>query len=131
MIAQPSVHFIPLLLSILPLEIPYQEQPYCRAPEFFYWARERKSSSAEVDYVITYDFNHVLPVEIKTGSTGRLRFLQIMVLEKSLPQAIRFCSAEPTIFTERRKTAKGTVDFKLISLPHYLVQQLQRLLSEP
>jgi predicted AAA+ superfamily ATPase len=108
----------------------YQAQPHYRAPELFYWARERKSSSAEVDYVIIDDFNNVVPVEIKAGSTGSLRSLQIMVLEKSLSRAVRFCSAEPTIFTERRKTAKGTVDFKLISLPHYLVQQLQRLLSE-
>ena len=108
----------------------YQAQPHYRAPELFYWARERKSSSAEVDFVITDDFNNVVPVEIKAGSTGRLRSLQIMVLEKSLPRAVRFCSAQPTIFTETRKTVKGTVNFKLISLPHYLVQQLQRLLSE-
>ena len=108
----------------------YQAQPHYRAPELFYWAREKRSSSAEVDYVITDDFNNVVPVEIKAGSTGRLRSLHIMVLEKSLPRAVRFCSAQPTIFTERRKTAKGVVDFQLISLPHYLVQQLQRLLSE-
>ena len=108
----------------------YQAQPYYRTPELFYWARERKSSSAEVDYVITDGFNNVVPVEIKAGSTGSLRSLQIMVLEKSLSRAVRFSSAQPTLFTERRKTAKGMVDFKLISLPHYLVQQLQRLLSE-
>ena len=108
----------------------YQAQPHYRAPELFYWAREKRSSSAEVDYVITDDSNNVIPVEIKAGSTGRLRSLQIMVAEKSLPRAVRFCSAQPTIFTERRSTAKGRVDFKLISLPHYLVQQLQRLLSE-
>ncbi len=108
----------------------YQEQPYYRAPELFYWARERKSSSAEVDYVITDGSNHIVPVEIKAGSTGRLRSLQIMVLEKSLDRAVRFCSDQPSLLTERRKTAKGAVDFTLISLPHYLVQQLQRLLSE-
>jgi len=108
----------------------YQAQPHYRAPGLFYWAREKKSSSAEVDYVITDGSNNIVPVEIKAGSTGRLRSLQIMVLEKSLPRAVRFCSAQPSLFTERRKTAKGTVDFKLISLPHYLVQQLQRLLSE-
>jgi uncharacterized protein len=107
----------------------YQAQPHYRAPELFYWAREKRSSSAEVDYVIADDFNNVVPVEIKAGSTGRLRSLHIMVLEKSLPRAVRFCSAQPTLFTERRKTAKGAVDFQLISLPHYLVQQLQRLLS--
>ena len=105
----------------------YQSQPHYRAPELFYWARERKSSSAEVDYVITDDLNNIVPVEIKAGGTGRLRSLQIMVLEKSLPRAVRFCSAQPTLFTERRKTAKGAVDFKLISLPHYLVTAASKI----
>lgn len=107
----------------------YQAQPFYRAPELFYWAREKKSSSAEVDYIITDASNHVVPVEVKAGSTGRLRSLQIMVLEKSLRRAVRFSSAQPTVLTERRKTAKGPVDFTLISLPHYLVQQLQPLLT--
>ena len=96
----------------------------------FVSTRERKSTSAEVDYVITDGSNTIVPVEIKAGSTGSLRSLQIMVLEKSLRRAVRFSSAQPTLLTERRKTAKGAVDFTLISLPHYLVQQLQRLLSE-
>jgi uncharacterized protein len=85
----------------------YQAQPHHRAPELFYWARGKSSSSAEVDYVIADDFINVFPVEIKVGSTERLRSLHIMALEKSLPRAVRFCSAQPTIFTERRKTAKG------------------------
>ena len=108
----------------------YQAQPQYRSPELFYWARERKSSSAEVDYVITDGSNAIVPVEVKAGSTGSLRSLQIMVLEKSLARAVRFSSATPALLIENRKTAKGTVDFTLVSLPHYLVQQLQRLLSE-
>lgn len=108
----------------------YQNQPRYRAPELFYWAREKRSSSAEVDYVIADDLNHIVPVEVKAGSTGRLRSLQIIVREKSLPLAVRFCSSAPSLFTERRKTAKGVANFNLISLPHYLVQQLNRLFSQ-
>ena len=106
----------------------YQNQPRYRAPELFYWAREKRSSSAEVDYVIADDQNRVIPVEVKAGSTGRLRSLHIFVQEKSLPLAVRFCSSVPSILTEERRTARGDVNFALLSLPHYLVQQLNRLL---
>jgi len=108
----------------------YQAQPFYRSPELFYWARERRSSSAEVDFLIADISNRVVPVEVKAGATGRLRSLHIMVAEKSMPQAVRFCSAPPALFNEKRNTSKGPVNFKLISLPHYLVQQLQRLLSD-
>lgn len=106
----------------------FQLQPAYRAPELFYWAREKKSSSAEVDFVITDGSQNIIPLEVKAGSSGKLRSLQIMVQEKSLPRAIRLCSAPPTILKETRKTTKGIVDFELISLPHYLVQQIPRLL---
>jgi len=37
----------------------------------------------------------------------RLRSLQIMALEKSFDRAVRFCSDQPFLLTERVKTAKG------------------------
>ncbi len=107
----------------------YHLQPAYREPELYYWAREERSAAAEVDYVIADEHGRVVPVEVKAGSTGRLRSLQIMVHEKSLPIAVRFCSEPPTIFHEVRETVMGKIDFKLISLPHYLVQQLPRLLA--
>ncbi len=44
----------------------------------YYWAREAKSSVAEVDYLITHD-GHIYPVEIKSGSTGRLRSMHLLL----------------------------------------------------
>lgn len=38
----------------------------------FYWSREAKSSSAEVDYLIVRN-NNIYPVEIKGGAAGKLR----------------------------------------------------------
>ena len=108
----------------------YASSPAYREPELHYWAREERSASAEVDYVIADDRHRVVPVEVKAGSTGKLRSLQIMVHEKALNVAIRFCSAPPTLFDEKRKTVKGEVDFQLLSLPHYLVQQFPRLLGD-
>jgi uncharacterized protein len=108
----------------------YALQPPYREPELHYWAREAPSASAEVDFVIADDRQRVVPVEVKAGSTGKLRSLQVMAHEKALALAVRFCSDPPTDFRERHTTAKGNVDFRLISLPHYLVQQTVRLLDE-
>ena len=108
----------------------YAMQPPYREPELHYWAREERSASAEVDFVIADERHRVVPVEVKAGSTGKLRSIQLMVHEKSLTVALRFCSAPPTSWKEKRKTTKGPVDFELVSLPHYLVQQTARLLRE-
>jgi hypothetical protein len=38
----------------------------------FYWSRQAKSSTAEVDYVISVN-DQIIPVEVKSASAGRLR----------------------------------------------------------
>jgi len=40
--------------------------------ELFYWSRQAKSSTAEVDYVISAN-NRIIPVEVKSARAGRLR----------------------------------------------------------
>ncbi len=107
----------------------YALQPPAREPELHYWARERKAASAEVDYVVADGRHRVVPIEVKAGGTGRLRSLQVMVQEKGLQVAVRFCADPPTVLHERRGTVRGDVEFSLVSLPHYLVQQILRLLE--
>ena len=42
--------------------------------ELFYWSRQAKSSTAEVDYVISVN-DLIIPVEVKSAKSGRLRSL--------------------------------------------------------
>ncbi|MBT3274467.1 MAG: ATP-binding protein [Spirochaetales bacterium] len=49
-----------------------QEMAAVNGRELFYWAREAKSSTAEVDYLIYYK-NSILPIEVKSGKGGSLR----------------------------------------------------------
>ncbi len=44
----------------------------------YYWAREAKSSTAEVDYVVRIG-DSVRPVEVKSGPSGRLRSLHLLL----------------------------------------------------
>lgn len=46
--------------------------------ELYYWAREAKSSTAEVDFLITVE-GRIHPVEVKSGAAGRLRSLHLLL----------------------------------------------------
>lgn len=54
----------------------------------FFWAREQKSSSAEVDFVTSIG-NKIIPIEVKTGTTGRLKSLKIFIEEKKSLVGVR------------------------------------------
>lgn len=107
----------------------YGMLPHYRDPELYYWAREKRGASAEVDYLWVDEHAKIVPVEVKSGKTGSLRSLQTIIHEKSLIQAVRFNSDKPSVMRECRQTPKGKVDYRLISLPHYLVLQLNRLIA--
>jgi uncharacterized protein len=53
-------------------------QGFREKSELYYWHRESKSSNAEVDYVITVG-SRVVPVEVKSGDTGRMRSLTVFL----------------------------------------------------
>lgn len=80
----------------------------------YFWCRESKSSTAEVDFVTTVD-GTIVPIEVKAGSTGRLRSLRILMEENQLDLGVRI-SQFPLSFTDR-----------LLSLPIYMVGELARL----
>ncbi|VAW44752.1 Predicted ATPase (AAA+ superfamily) [hydrothermal vent metagenome] len=82
-------------------------------PELHYWAREKKSSSAEIDYVIPNKSN-VLPIEVKAGKTGTLKSLHLFIKEKQSQLAIRFNSEPPSYYE----------DDKILSLPIYLAERV-------
>lgn len=98
--------------------------------ELNYWLRQGRSNNAEIDYVIAMD-GQIVPIEVKSGATGRLRSLHQFMGEKNLPVAIRFDASVPSsqqIQTTMMKNGESTpVDYRLISLPLYLVERLPEL----
>ncbi len=85
--------------------------------ELYYWEREEKSSSAEVDYLINVG-GKIFPIEVKAGATGRLKSLQIFIEEKSCDFGIRI-SERPLCFEK-----------KILSIPLYMVSEVARLVNE-
>jgi predicted AAA+ superfamily ATPase len=56
--------------------------------QLYYWQREKSGSSAEVDYIIEQEGN-VVPVEVKSGSTGKMQSMNLFISEKRSPGGIR------------------------------------------
>jgi uncharacterized protein len=96
-------------------------------PELFYWCREKRQASSEIDYVLAFG-GKIFPVEVKAGKTGTLKSLQIFIKEKGLDFGVRFNADLPAIH-DADFSLPGTVGtFTLLSLPLYMVEELPRII---
>jgi uncharacterized protein len=82
----------------------------------YFWVREKKQSSAEVDLIFTYR-SKVIPIEIKSGNEGTLRSLHQFVERSDHPYAVRIYAGEFKII--KTKTTGGK-PYLLMNLPYYL-----------
>ncbi|MBD3335548.1 MAG: DUF4143 domain-containing protein [Candidatus Eisenbacteria bacterium] len=110
----------------------------CLGPSFedralYYWHREAKSSSAEVDYLWTCGAT-VLPVEVRAGTSGSLKSIHVFLAEKDRGFAVRFNMGPPSLGRFRQTVRAGGrergIEYALLSLPLFLVDQMDRLLEE-
>ena len=105
-------------------------QQFYREPEVHYWVREKRGSSAEVDYVIAED-TAIVPIEVKAGKSGTLKSLHLFIREKHPPLGVRFNSDISSLFALETALAHGkNVHYHLLSLPLYLVGQVRRLIRQ-
>lgn len=103
--------------------------PSYHVPELFYWVREKAQAAAELDYIWQYK-NALIPLEVKAGKTGRLKSLQYFIREKKWPFAVRFNADKPSLLQEiAHLPNEKPVFYTLLSLPFYLVEQLERLVT--
>lgn len=102
--------------------------PSWQEPQLYYWAREKRNSSAEIDFVISQG-EQVVPVEVKAGTTGTLKSLHLFLAEKHRALGLRFSSAPPSLLGATMPVATGNeVQFQLLSMPLYLVEQAREWL---
>lgn len=91
-----------------------------------FWVREDRNSQAETDFVLPFD-DSLIPLEVKSGAGGKLRSLQKFMDAAPHHLAIRIYSGKMMI--EHLSTIEGKA-FKLISLPFYLISQVERIISK-
>ena len=99
-------------------------------PELHYWCREKRQSAAEVDYVVSVG-PQVIPVEVKAGKSGRLKSLHAFLKGKKRSLGLRLNTDLPSYLTTKANLPTGeSLEYRLLSLPLYLVGQARRLCRE-
>ncbi len=88
--------------------------------ELYYWHREARASNAEVDYLLPLG-TEVVPIEVKSGTTGRLLSLRAFLDEKRgrTSYGIRFCGQPSSIHENLHSHA-------IYAVPRVLRQQIPR-----
>lgn len=90
-----------------------------------FWVRQKKTSTAEVDFVYAYK-GKVIPIEVKSGAAGKLKSLHLFMDQAPHDIAIRFYSGELNL---TKATTESGKKYKLLSLPYYLVTQIEKYLE--
>jgi len=100
----------------------------CDEPELYYWTREKRQASSEVDYLLSIGTS-IIPVEVKSGKTGTLKSLNVFLQEKNLDFALRFNADLPSYHPADFSLPGVSGLFHLLSLPLYLVEETKRLVK--
>ncbi len=86
-------------------------QSYKEKVDLFYWHKESKSSNAEVDYVTTLN-GKIVPVEVKSGSTGSMKSLRM------------FMESKPSLFAVKVSGFNFSYFENVLSVPFYAMESL-------
>lgn len=87
-------------------------------PSLRFWIRDK--GAAEIDFLYALK-NLVIPIEVKSGKTGKLKSLNLFMEKCRHPYAVRIYSGKTR--TDQIKLASGK-KYLLFSLPYYLLPRL-------
>ena len=106
------------------------DREFYEDPELYCWMRQKRTSNAEVDYLLTMG-QEIIPVEIKAGKTGSLKSLHLFLNKKQRSFGLRFNAIPPSVVDSQTCVAGAeSSPFRLLSLPFYLIGQTRRLCRE-
>jgi uncharacterized protein len=94
--------------------------------DLHFWVREKTDASAEVDYIYPYR-GQLIPIEVKSGSIGKLRSLHQFMDVAPHRFAVRVWQGP--FSTEKATTIAGN-EFTLIDLPFYLAHRIEKELDK-
>jgi len=92
--------------------------------QLHFWVREKNQSDAEVDYILPFK-GMLIPLEVKSGSTGTLRSLQAFMDVAQHDMALRLYAGELKLHPI--STAQGK-NYRLLNLPYFLGEKLEAYL---
>lgn len=86
-----------------------------------FWVRDKNGSSAKLDFLYKSE-DSMIPIEVKSGSVGKLKSLLMYMEESPINLAIRL--SKNSYNTESITLPSGK-KFTLINLPYYLAGQIE------
>lgn len=92
-------------------------QAYTKKAELYYWERDGKESSAEVDYLHVYD-SQIIGIEVKAGKTGKLKSLYQFMQNYQSKLGVRISQLPLSL------------DKGVLSVPIYAIKSLDKLISQ-
>ncbi len=101
--------------QVVAQEIMAYQDPFSPSQVYF-WARDKRGAQAEIDYVVNVK-SMILPIEVKSGATGKLKSLRLFMQEKSSPVGFKI------------STAPLGLEQNILSLPIYLIWKLPELIE--
>lgn len=102
-----------------------------RRESLFFWIREEKGASSELDFVVPVG-DKLVPLEVKSGSHGSLKSLHQFLSRSSHRIGVRLYNGP--LKAENHSIVLpngGKLDYRLISVPFYLIFRLQEILRGP
>ncbi|MCX6205762.1 MAG: DUF4143 domain-containing protein, partial [Bacteroidetes bacterium] len=98
---------------------------YNALSELHFWVKEKKESTAEVDYIFPFD-GLIIPIEVKSGKEGTLKSLHSFMDLAPHDMAIRIYAGELRITEAITQNGKK---YQLLNLPYYLASQIEQYIS--
>ncbi len=90
-----------------------------------FWVRDKPTSSAEVDYIHLFE-GKLIPIEVKSGTEGRLKSLHQYMDLTPHSMAVRFYAGPVRLHASSTPSGKK---YFLLNLPYYLASQLENYLA--
>jgi len=111
-----SIHSGAVAEQFVGQELVASSEPFERSV-LHYWAREARTSNAEVDYLVSHGAR-VLPLEVKSGKMGSLRSMHLFLKQYDTPCGLRVAQHPHGYLPP------------VVSVPLYAIERLKPLLSE-
>jgi predicted AAA+ superfamily ATPase len=84
--------------------------------QLYFWTREQRGSTAEIDFIININ-SIIVPIEVKSGTTGRLKSLRLFMDDKKSQVGVQI-SQRPL-----------SLEQSILSIPLYMIGELKRLIQ--
>jgi predicted AAA+ superfamily ATPase len=101
---------------------------FATGPELYYWLRDKGTQKGEIDFVIEKG-QDVLPVEVKSKSSGHLKSLFYFLEEKKKEKAIKLSLEEFARERIQHKIDGKLVQGELLTIPIWAVETIYQLVT--